>query len=129
MKARTTDDDPALKNVNWTGVNIREKVMNSHRLADDIQKALYNGLAERNPEIRNRGVKEAQYVVLAGTQMPAVLAEISFVSSPLDEDKLQSSEYRQQIAEALYLGVAKYREEEKQKHTKMASNRKPSSSD
>jgi N-acetylmuramoyl-L-alanine amidase/putative methionine-R-sulfoxide reductase with GAF domain len=129
VKARTTDDDPALKNVNWTGVNIREKVMNSHRLADDIQKALYNGLAERNPEIRNRGVKEAQYVVLAGTQMPAVLAEISFVSSPLDEDKLQSSEYRQQIAEALYLGVAKYREEEKQKHTKMASNRKPSSSD
>jgi N-acetylmuramoyl-L-alanine amidase len=61
--------------------------------------------------------------------MPAVLAEISFVSSPLDEDKLQSSEYRQQIAEALYLGVAKYRAEEKQKHTKMASNSKPASSE
>ncbi len=129
VKARTTDDDPTLKNVNWTGVDIREKVTNSHRLAGDIQKALYDGLAERNPEIRNRGVKEAQYVVLAGTQMPAVLAEISFVSSPLDEDKLQSSEYRQQIAEALYLGVAKYREEEKQKQTKLASTRKPSSSD
>jgi N-acetylmuramoyl-L-alanine amidase/putative methionine-R-sulfoxide reductase with GAF domain len=129
VKARTTDDDPALKNVNWTGVDIREKVTNSHRLADDIQKALYGGLAERNPEIRNRGVKEAQYVVLTGTQMPAVLAEISFVSSPLDEDKLQSSEYRQQIAEALYLGVAKYRAEEKQKHTKMASNNKPASSE
>jgi N-acetylmuramoyl-L-alanine amidase len=115
--------------VNWTGVDIREKVTNSHRLADDIQHALYGGLAERNPEIRNRGVKEAQYVVLTGTQMPAILAEISFVSSPADEDKLQSSEYRQQIAEALYLGVAKYRAEEKQKHAKMASNPKVSSSD
>jgi N-acetylmuramoyl-L-alanine amidase/putative methionine-R-sulfoxide reductase with GAF domain len=123
IKARTLDDDPALKNVNWTGVDIREKVTNSHRLADDIQHALYGGLAERNPEIRNRGVKEAQYVVLTGTQMPAILAEISFVSSPADEDNLQSSEYRQHIAEALYLGVAKYRAEEKQKHTKLASNR------
>jgi N-acetylmuramoyl-L-alanine amidase len=113
--------------VNWTGVDIREKVTNSHRLADDIQKALYTGLAERNPEIRNRGVKEAQYVVLTGSQMPAVLAEISFVSSPADEDNLQSAEYRQQIAEALYRGVAKYRAEEK--HTKMASNRKVTSSD
>jgi len=123
IKARTLDDDPALKNVNWTGVDIREKVTNSHRLADDIQHALYGGLAERNPEIRNRGVKEAQYVVLTGTQMPAILAEISFVSSPADEDNLQSSEYRQHIAESLYLGVAKYRAEEKQKHTKLASNR------
>jgi N-acetylmuramoyl-L-alanine amidase/putative methionine-R-sulfoxide reductase with GAF domain len=129
VKARTAEDDPALKDVNWTGVDIREKVTNSHRLADDIQHALYGGLAERNPEIRNRGVKEAQYVVLTGTQMPAILAEISFVSSPADEDNLQSSEYRQQIAEALYLGVAKYRAEEKQKHAKMASNRKVSSSD
>jgi len=129
IKARTLDDDPALKNVNWTGVDIREKVTNSHRLADDIQHALYGGLAERNPEIRNRGVKEAQYVVLTGTQMPAILAEISFVSSPADEDNLQSAEYRQQIAEALYAGVAKYRSEEKQKHVKMASNRKLSSSD
>jgi N-acetylmuramoyl-L-alanine amidase/putative methionine-R-sulfoxide reductase with GAF domain len=129
IKARTAEDDPTLKDVNWTGVDIREKVTNSHRLADDIQHALYGGLAERNPDIRNRGVKEAQYVVLTGTQMPAILAEISFVSSPADEDNLQSSEYRQQIAEALYLGVAKYRGEEKQKHTKMASNRKLSSSD
>src|SRR6185437_10992154 len=129
VKARTAEDDSTLKNVNWTGVDIREKVTNSHRLADDIQHALYGGLAERNPEIRNRGVKEAQYVVLTGTQMPAILAEISFVSSPADEDNLQSSEYRQQIAEALYQGVAKYRSEEKQKHTKMASNSKLSSAD
>jgi N-acetylmuramoyl-L-alanine amidase/putative methionine-R-sulfoxide reductase with GAF domain len=129
IKARTAEDDPALKEVNWTGVDIREKVTNSHRLADDIQHALYGGLAERNPDIRNRGVKEAQYVVLTGTQMPAILAEISFVSSPADEDNLQSSEYRQQIAEALYLGVAKYRAEEKQQHIKIASNRKLASSD
>ena len=119
IKARTEDDRPSLKDVNWTGVDIREKVTDSHRLAADVQQALYGGLAVRNPDLRNRGVKEAQYVVLTGTQMPAVLAEVSFVSSPTDEDRLQSAAYRQQIAEALYKGVAKYREEIT--HTKVAS--------
>jgi N-acetylmuramoyl-L-alanine amidase len=122
VKARTDEDDPALKQVNWTGVDIRAKVTDSHRLAADVQQALYGGLATRNPDIRNRGVKEAQYVVLTGTQMPAVLAEVSFVSSPDDEDKLESSEYRQLIAEALYRGVAKYQQDFK--HTKLASAKK-----
>lgn len=127
LKARTAGDNPALKDVNWTGIDIREKVTNSHRLASDVQDALYGGLALRNPEIRNRGVKEAQYVVLTGTQMPAILAEISFVSSPADEDRLQSAEYRQEIAEALYRGVAKYQAEVR--HSKLADNRKPPSSE
>ncbi len=122
IKARVDDDRPSLKDVNWTGVDIREKVTGSHRLAADVQQSLYGGLAVRTPDLRNRGVKEAQYVVLTGTQMPAVLAEVSFVSSPADEDQLQSSSYRQQIAEALYKGVAKYREEIA--HTKVASVQK-----
>ena len=119
VKARTDAGDPALQQVDWTGVDIRAKVTDSHRLASDIQQALFGGLVRRNPDIRNRGVKEAQYVVLTGTQMPAVLAEVSFVSSPADEDKLASSEYRQQIAEALYRGVARYQQD--LQHTKLAS--------
>jgi N-acetylmuramoyl-L-alanine amidase/putative methionine-R-sulfoxide reductase with GAF domain len=119
VKARTTDDLPALKEVNWTGVNIREKVSGSRRFASDVQQALFGGLAAQTPEVRNRGVKEAQYVVLTGTQMPAVLAEVSFVSSPADENKLQSSEYRQHIAEALFKGIARYRDDTKT--TKVAS--------
>jgi N-acetylmuramoyl-L-alanine amidase len=119
VKARTTDDLPALKEVNWTGVNIREKVSGSRRFASDVQQALFGGLAAQTPEVRNRGVKEAQYVVLTGTQMPAVLAEVSFVSSPADESKLQSSEYRQHIAEALFKGIARYRDDTKA--TKVAS--------
>jgi N-acetylmuramoyl-L-alanine amidase/GAF domain-containing protein len=122
MKARTSEDDPELKNVDWTGVNIREKVTNSHRLAADVQESLFTALAARNPGIRNRGVKEAQYVVLTGTQMPAILAEVSFVSSPKDEDYLENSTYRQQIAEALYRGIEKYRAETR--HTNLASRAK-----
>jgi len=49
-------------------------------------------------------------VVLTGTTMPAILTEISFVSSPADERNLLSSTYRQQIAEALYQGIARYQQ-------------------
>src|SRR5450631_1090734 len=122
IKARTDDASASLNNVDWTGVDIREKVTDSHRLAADIQQALYGGLAVRNPDIRDRGVKEAQYVVLTGTQMPAVLAEVSFVSSPADETQLENSAYRQLIAEALYKGVARYRREVTS--TKVASAQK-----
>jgi N-acetylmuramoyl-L-alanine amidase/putative methionine-R-sulfoxide reductase with GAF domain len=113
IKARLAEDgktDAKLQNVNWTHVDIREKVRESHRLAQSVQHALYGTLAKRNPGLPNRGVKEAQYVVLTGTTMPAILAEISFVSSPTDEDNLQSAKYRQQIAEALYQGVLRYAE-------------------
>jgi len=36
------------------------------------------------------------------------LAEISFVSNPIDEHRLETAEYRQKIAESLYRGIAKY---------------------
>lgn len=111
VKARTPEA-VSLQQVDWSGVvDIRAKVKGAKLFASDIQQSLYGGLAARNPGLRNRGVKEAEYVVLTGTQMPAVLAEISYVSSPADEDRLQSSEYRQVIAEALYKGIVKYREE------------------
>jgi N-acetylmuramoyl-L-alanine amidase/putative methionine-R-sulfoxide reductase with GAF domain len=115
MRARTPEA-ASLQQVDWSGVvDIRAKVKGAKLFASAIQRSLYGGLAARNPGVRNRGVKEAEYVVLTGTQMPAVLAEISYVSSPADEDRLQSSEYRQVIAEALYKGIASYRGETQRK--------------
>jgi len=114
----TSDAEAAMPGVDWTNVDIREKVHESRRLAASVQRALYGTLSATNPGLPNRGVKQAQYVVLTGTSMPAVLAEISFVSSPTDENNLQSSTYRQRIAEALYQGVARYAE---QSRVKMAS--------
>lgn len=91
-----------------TGVQLKAKVAESRNLAASVQRALYGTLSAQNTGIRNRGVKEASFVVLTGTQMPSILAEISFVSSPADEERLQNAEYRQKIAEALYKGVERF---------------------
>jgi N-acetylmuramoyl-L-alanine amidase len=106
--AHSRDSRSALQTVGFAKVDIREKVRESRKFAARVQRSLYAGLAAKNPGIRNRGVKEASYVVLTGTSMPAVLAEVSFVSSPTDETNLQSSKYRQQIADALYQGIASF---------------------
>ena len=58
--------------------------------------------------MRNRGVKKAPFIVLIGANMPSILAEISFLSNPVDEKKLRTPEYRQKIAESLYKGISKY---------------------
>jgi len=110
MRARTAEADAeaTAENINWNNVDIREKVQKSRRFAVAVQQALYHILAMQIPDMRNRGVKKAAYVVLTGTSMPAILAEVSFVSSPADEAKLQGSSYRQKIAEGLYKGIANY---------------------
>jgi N-acetylmuramoyl-L-alanine amidase len=89
---------------------LHEKIEESRRLAESVQHSLYATLAVNSPDIRNRGIKDSAFVVLTGTTMPAILTEISFVSSPEDERNLQSPAYRQQIAEALYKGIARYQE-------------------
>jgi N-acetylmuramoyl-L-alanine amidase len=89
-------------------IALKEKIEESREFAGDVQESLHSGLAAKSPGIRDRGVKKAPFIVLIGANMPSILAEISFVSNPGDEHHLETSEYRQRIAESLYRGIAKY---------------------
>jgi len=106
-----TRDPNRGKNANsatLSAAELHEKIEQSRRLAASVQRSLYGTLSVQNPGLRDRGVKEASYVVLTETAMPGILAEVSFVSSPTDEQKLRSDGYREEIAEALYRGIARY---------------------
>jgi N-acetylmuramoyl-L-alanine amidase len=89
-------------------IALKDKIDESREFAGDVQQSLYGGLALENAGIRNRGIKKAPFIVLIGANMPSILAEISFVSNPTDERKLETPEHRQRIAESLYRGVSKY---------------------
>ncbi|HTT20295.1 MAG TPA: N-acetylmuramoyl-L-alanine amidase [Candidatus Sulfotelmatobacter sp.] len=91
-----------------TPAELRDRIEQSRRLASSVQRSLYGTLSVQNPGLRDRGIKEAGFVVLTESAMPGILAEVSFVSSPADEQKLRSDGYREQIAEALYRGIARY---------------------
>lgn len=89
-------------------IALKEKIEESREFASDVQQALHSGLSTRSTGMRDRGVKKAPFIVLIGANMPSILAEVSFVSNPSDERKLETGEYRQRIADSLYRGVAKY---------------------
>ncbi|MFY9560579.1 MAG: N-acetylmuramoyl-L-alanine amidase, partial [Terriglobales bacterium] len=89
-------------------IALKDKIEESREFASDVQESLYGGLLLRNAGVRNRGIKKAPFIVLIGANMPSILAEISFVSNPSDERRLQTAEHRQRIAESLYRGVSKY---------------------
>ncbi len=89
-------------------IALKEKIEESKEFASDVQTALHSGLSTKSSNIRNRGVKKAPFIVLIGANMPSILAEISFVSNPVDARRLRTPEYRQKIAESLYRGISKY---------------------
>ncbi len=68
----------------------------SSRLADIIQ-----GDFNRLLGITTRGVKQAPFKVLIGVNAPAVLVEVAFVTNPDEEARLDSDEFRKQVADTL----------------------------
>jgi N-acetylmuramoyl-L-alanine amidase len=89
-------------------IALSDKIDESREFAGDVQQQLYGGLSSGNPGLKNRGVKQAPFVVLIGAQMPSILAEISFLTNPDDAAELSQPRYRERLAEALYGGVAEY---------------------
>jgi N-acetylmuramoyl-L-alanine amidase len=60
------------------------------------------------PDTRVIGVKNANFSVLRGTTMPAVLVEVGFVTNPSEESLLSSGSYRQKLAERIREGIRYY---------------------
>ncbi len=87
---------------------LENKLEESREFAQKIQSALWTTSLKMNSRARNRGVRQAPFVVLIGATMPSILAEIGFVSNPHDERLLRRMDQRQKIAEALLKGVTQY---------------------
>jgi N-acetylmuramoyl-L-alanine amidase len=85
-----------------------EKIAESRQLATDIQSTLARRLQLVSSHEKNRGVKQAPFIVLTGANMPAVLSEISFVTNDNDEILLLENGQRQRIAEGLCRGIMAY---------------------
>lgn len=87
---------------------LQTKREESREFAQKVQASLQLAEQKTNHNVRDRGVRQAPFLVLIGATMPSILAEIGFVSNPHDERQLRRPDQRQKIAEALYKGVAQY---------------------
>jgi N-acetylmuramoyl-L-alanine amidase len=80
----------------------------SRALATSVQRRLVRSVRELAPEIVDRGVKSAPFLVLVSTDMPAILAEISCLSNQEEARLLGESAYRERLAQALFEGIQSY---------------------
>ena len=90
-------------------ITLNSKIDESRDFAASVQESMVAGVRAEHP-VPDRGVHTAPFYVLIGANMPAVLAEIAFVSNPEDERRLKSPEYREVIARSLLRGVKTYLE-------------------
>ena len=96
-----------------------EFLFESSRLAEVVQDSMTQAL-----RIPNRGVKQAGFYVLGGAAMPAVLIEIGFVTNPREERRLRDAKYRDDIARAIFSGIAEYRRHWDQRMRATAARRR-----
>lgn len=75
----------------------------SKKLAQAIQNRL---VAAWNTQ--DRGIDHGDFHVIRENTMPAVLVELGFIDNKADNQKLGSSWWRQEAAEAIYLGILDY---------------------
>lgn len=75
----------------------------SERLAVAVQLQL-----NRLGGIKERGVKQAPFVVLRGAAMPAVLVESAFISNRKEEAKLKDKVFLRKLAATITMGVRRY---------------------
>jgi N-acetylmuramoyl-L-alanine amidase len=59
-------------------------------------------------ELEVLGIKSANYYVLKGVRMPAILIEIGFISNSAEERLLKDPYYRQQLADGIVKGIEEY---------------------
>ena len=73
------------------------------RLARCLQEAL---VAEAGR--KDRGIREANFVVIKYTLMPSVLVETAFLSNPEEEQLLNTPSFQEKVARGLYRGIVNY---------------------
>ncbi len=90
-------------NSSISGIETYYQTDQSKALAECVHNCLLADLG-----VPDRGVRQARFYVIKYTSMPAILAEVGFISNKAERDKLISSDYQAKVADALARGVMLY---------------------
>ncbi len=87
---------------------INDMAQNEHlRESNDLAETIQNGFRRFHPG-KDRGVQQANFAVLRGSYMPAVLVEIGFGTNPSEAAYLLDSSNQREIAASIARGVMEY---------------------
>ncbi|WP_176064954.1 N-acetylmuramoyl-L-alanine amidase [Anaeromyxobacter diazotrophicus] len=91
-----------------TDLDAQSSAAASRRLAETVQREVGQGVRSRVGDVRDLGVKSALFYVLLGARMPAVLVETSFISNRVEERRLASARFQDEVAAGVTRAVERF---------------------
>jgi N-acetylmuramoyl-L-alanine amidase len=86
----------------------REKIVESHKLSIDVSNKILSSVRKHFGSVSNGGVKTANFWVLVGAQMPAILVETGYITHPKEGKNLMNDYYRSLLASGIADGITRY---------------------
>ena len=102
LEDKSDEKKTVLQNMLWSMV-VNEYINESSELSSFIAAEASGRL-----KVPNRGLKQANFYVLRGTQMPSILVETAYISNYSEESKLNTVSFQKSTADSIYEGIKKY---------------------
>ena len=84
------------------------KIVESNKLAIDVQRRIMTNLNSRYKGVKDGGVRHAPFWVLVGASRPSILVEVGYISHPRERKRLFTPRYQELIAKGIAEGVENY---------------------
>ena len=84
------------------------KIVESHKLALDVSSKMLSNVRTSFGFVANGGVKTANFWVLVGAQMPAILVETGYITHPEEGENLMNNHYKSLLAKGISEGIDRY---------------------
>ena len=84
------------------------KIKESAALAGQVQRNIVAKLRAKGDKVRDLGVKQAPFHVLLGAEMPSVLIETGFITNQVEENRLKTRQFQQNLVKGITAGVESY---------------------
>jgi len=100
--------DALSKNVIIDSVLNGPKIIESNKLAIDVQGNIMRNLQSRYGDAKNGGVRPAPFYVLVGASRPSILVEVGYITNDKERARLFTSDYQERIAKGIVSGATRY---------------------
>jgi len=77
-----------------------------------LARALANGMAQQGGPMNRKPLRAASFSVLKAADIPSVLIELGFLSSPRDLKNIKNPEWRAKMALGIYQGLEDWRQQD-----------------
>jgi len=100
--------DQLSKDVIIDSVLTGPKIIQSHKLAIDVQNGMVRNLQSRYDYVKDGGVKPGPFYILVGASRPSILVEVGYLTNSKERERLFMSGYQDKIVKGIVEGVGTY---------------------